>query len=275
MLGRCGLAWILLCLISVDVAIGDEKLPVTRGEASTESPADMSQSSALNWTLFLALAIAITHITSPATRRLVQSREASFGSFGGGMASGYVFIHLFGELSEGEQVFGDRLHLFILIGFLAYYGAEFYLSRRAKYDQPGTFDNFHIELVLYWVYSWLMVYSLPDELSANGLGILPIVAALTLHICFADADLGTLAPRRFDRIGRWVLATAPLAGWVTDLYFFADNPMVSDGLTALMAGFVMGKLFRHELPQDQSSSFLWYLAGSATFVTIDFFTRGA
>ena len=111
-------------------------------------------------------------------------------------------------------------------------------------------------------------------MTENGLGFLPVIAALMLRLCFADADLGSASPVAFDKAGRFILATAPFVGWATDLFFFADNPNVSDVLTALMAGSVIYKLFRHELPEEGHSSFYWFLGGTICFVTLDFLARG-
>ena len=98
---------------------------------------------------------------------------------------------------------------------------------------------------------------------------MPVMAAMVLHLSFSDADMGAAHPSEFDRAGRFVLASAPLIGWVTDLFVFSANPMVSDVLTALMAGSVIYKLFRHELPDHEQSSFRWFLGGTACFVVLD------
>lgn len=234
-----------------------------------DSTHGMDHKSALVWTLALSLILGAVHVGSPFIRRLIQSRERSVGSFGGGMAAGYVFIHLLAELDKGHALFGERIHVCVLIGFLAYYGGEYYVATHQKQTNEETPGRFRVEILLAWLYSWLLVYTLPDLFAENGLAILPVVAAVILHVCFVDSHLGHANQVRFDKWGRFVLATAPLVGWITDLFYFDDDPAVSDILTALMAGSVIYKLFRHELPHDRESSFGWFVSGATVFLVLD------
>ena len=49
-------------------------------------------------------------------RQVIESHEHQFGSFGGGMAAWYVFVHLFPELDAGHDFIGDRIDGVVLIG---------------------------------------------------------------------------------------------------------------------------------------------------------------
>lgn len=249
------------------------------GETTNEqsaSPVAMAPESALDWTFALACVIALTHAASPWFRSIIEPHEKRFGSFGGGMAAGYVFIHLFGELDSGHKLVGDRIHLFILAGFLFYCGVEYYLQQSRGRENSPLSDGRGclIEVVLGSIYTWLIIYSMPESLMHNGMNVLPIVLALILHLSFADAHLCRQYPRHFVSWGRYVVATAAIVGWLTDLFYFADNPFVSDLLTALLAGSVMYKLFKHELPDNRESSFFWFLIGTLSFLGLDLLARG-
>ena len=85
---------------------------------------------------------------------------------------------------------------------------------------------------------------------------------------YADYRLGAEYPRQFDRWGRYVLATAPLAGWLVDLLHVERDPLVSDVVTALLAGSILYTIVRRELPQDEHSSFPWFLAGALVYLVL-------
>ena len=255
--------------VAVVLLLGWIAFPALAAEGEAEEQATvMGQASALNWTLALACVLAATHLFSSVLWNFVETHEDKVGSFGGGLAAGYVFLHLFAELDKGHELVGDRIHLFVLAGFLVYYGIEFYTKQhRAKSQSPrAEFNRCLIEVGLGWVYSWLIIYAMPEALSQNGISLAPVALALVLHLFYADFHLGKQYPEHFHRWGRYVLASAPLVGWLVDLFSFADDPLVSDLLTALLAGSVIYKLFKHELPEDRRSDFAWFLIGTMCFL---------
>ena len=263
--------------VSLFVCLASTSADERPKEASTETakPLVMDKADALNWTMVFAVTIAAAHIVSPKMRQVIESHEHQFGSFGGGMAAGYVFVHLFPELDAGHDFIGDRIDGVVLIGLLMYYGAEVYLARkRLKHPETEGKHGFGIEISLGWVYTWLILYSLPDELTENGLTLVPGLIAVILHLVFSDSHLGKSYPKRFDGYGRFVLASAALAGWATDLFYFEDDPLISDVLTALLAGSVVYKLFKHEMPDGNKSSFGWFLVGTVSFTALDLLARG-
>lgn len=53
--------------------------------------------------LVAALALAALHLAAPRIRRLPLVPERATGSFAGGLAVAYVFLHLLPEIAEGNR----------------------------------------------------------------------------------------------------------------------------------------------------------------------------
>jgi hypothetical protein len=94
--------------------------------------------------LLITLLLAALHVAAPRVRALPGVPEAAMGSFAGGLAVTYVFLHLLPELAEGNEAIGEALSdvlrptplldlgvfLVALVGFTAFYGLERLADRR-------------------------------------------------------------------------------------------------------------------------------------------------
>lgn len=236
-----------------------------------ESQKTMSEDQALDWSLAVAVCLAATHLSAPVLRRFIEAHEAKISSIGGGMAASYVFIHLMTELDEGGELIGAKIHHFVLFGFIVYYGVEYYLQHLkhgVDAAEPRRL-NFVVQIGIGWVYTWLIMYTMPESLQKSGFKLVPAVVALVLHLIYSNFHLGNEFPKLFKRWGRFILASAAIIGWAGDVVYFDDNPAVSNLLVATLAGAVIYKLCRYELPDEQKSSFVWFLVGVLVFVALD------
>ena len=94
--------------------------------------------------LVIAVVLALLHLAAPRIRRLPFVPERATGSFAGGLAVAYVFLHLLPEIAEGNESIGEALSrvvqptplldlgifLVALAGFAAFYGLERLADRR-------------------------------------------------------------------------------------------------------------------------------------------------
>jgi hypothetical protein len=231
----------------------------------------MSDAIVLDWALAVAALLAMLHVAAPQLRGVLRRHTAVVGSLGGGMAVTYVFLHLFPELEIGESIFGRRIHVLVLAGFLVYYGLEHSLGLRESKHGTEVMKRgrFICDLTLAWTYSWLLLYALPDSLKTESLAIIPLLLAVGLHQAHADFELSEAYERGFDSWGRYVLASGPLAGWVTDLFCFKSDPLVSSVCTALLAGSCLYKTFKRQLPESGNARFRWFLAGVVLFILLN------
>lgn len=147
-------------------------------EGAEEAVPALTNEATLDWTLLVAAVLAATHITAPFFRKVIERHEEQVSSFGGGMAAGYVFLHLMSELDIGHELVGRRIHLFVLAGFVLYYGLEFRLEKKKQRTEDGQTDSLacFTHVAFGWVYSWLIIYSFPETLQQEGLRVLPVIA---------------------------------------------------------------------------------------------------
>jgi len=226
----------------------------------------------LDWALAVAVVLALLHIAAPQLRGVLKRHLAVIGSLGGGMAVTYVFLHLFPELEAGKSIFGERVHVLVLVGFVAYYGVEHSMGLRESKHGAEVMQRsrFILELGLAWIYGWLMLYALPDSLKSEGLTIIPLLLAVGLDQVHDDFELSEAFEKDFDTWGRYVIASGPLLGWVTDVFYFENNPLVSSTCTAVLAGSCLYRTFKDQLSASGKSPFRWFLAGVVLFMLLHF-----
>jgi hypothetical protein len=107
--------------------------------------ADLSTTQSVVGALAIGLLLAGLHLAAPRIRKLPFIPETATGSFAGGLAVAYVFLHLLPEIAEGNEAIGEALadavrptplldlgiFLVALLGFTAFYGLERLADRSA------------------------------------------------------------------------------------------------------------------------------------------------
>ena len=142
----------------------------------------------------------------------------------------YVFLHLFREIADGKDVVGPHIFLIVLCGFLLYYCVEDLVETRllkepADENSPIAQMHFRLVILFKWIYSWLVIYALPEAVRHEGAHVIPAILAVGLHILHDDVELAERYEKHYAHEGRYILALAPLVGWVCDLYFFETDEM--------------------------------------------------
>ena len=234
----------------------------------------MSDSITLDWAALVAVTLALVHLAAPYTREVLAEHAASLGVFGSGMAVGYVFIHLFNEIDAGHDLIGNRIHLVMLVGFLVYFWVERRAPEKSREEQEAPRSRLDLRLAFGWLYGWLLLYALPDAVKQNGFLVVAPLMGVCLHLLYEDFHEAHGNARRFDAFDRFVLASGPIAGWLTDLFFFEDDAVVSDILTAFLAGSVLYKVFSREMPRGRDFNLAWFAGGVVLFAVLDGLGRG-
>jgi len=216
-----------------------------------------------------AAAIGVLHLLATQIRPLLSGRAPMVNSFAGGMSASYVFLHLLPELDEGHEVVGELIFLFVLVGFVVYYGLERHISKSQPTAGDGArHSSFRLSLGGYWLYNWLIVFGLPDGPSVSAIHVSLMTVAIGLHLLHSDYAIGSEYPEMFNRWGRFVVACAPLVGLLCRFSFRPDGELVKDILTAVLAGSVIYSVFKKELPNPERSSFQWFFVGIGVYTLL-------
>ncbi|MGB7407954.1 MAG: hypothetical protein WA908_05570 [Pontixanthobacter sp.] len=235
-------------------------------------------------TLPMASAFAAIHLLVGRLRFLDTAPRSAWLSFAGGVAVGYVFLHVLPELGLHGGVFAETtglsahlaeamVYTLSLAGLALFYGVEraILVSRddpalpeQEERPSDGVFW-LHIAATSILVMTITYLLNHREDTSIAGLAIYFI--AMALH--FVTTDFGSRAhhPEIYDRIGRYVLAAATLAGWA--LGQSVELPELAIGcLFAFIAGAIILTVLKEELPEERRSRFGPFLGGAALYAAL-------
>jgi len=195
-------------------------------------------------------------------------RRTTLAAVGGGMAVTYVFLQLIPELEREHEIFGSFAHLLLLVGFVAFFGIEHLLLRRGqpvRRSEAARTGALPLHLGLYWIYSCLVLCGSPEHMQRSPLHASLISLTMGLHFLSTDIHLEETYGTPFDRWGRWVLATGPIAGFAFNTWSEGMQERFADLFLGLLGGVVLLKVGRDELPGHEEASFLPFLGGVLLF----------
>jgi hypothetical protein len=243
---------------------------------------DEQPSTAVSLVVALALSAVLAglHLAAPRIRTFSLVPERVLGSFAGGLAIAYVFLHLLPELAAGNEAVGEALSdvieptplfelgifMVALTGFTVFYGLERLSQRgRSGTERAGAY---WLHLGSFGVYNALITYGMALRVRTGLVFALLFVLAMGLHFVLTDRGLEEHYPRRFAASGRMVLAGALLLGWVLSAVAAPTSTLVVALLTALLSGSILLNVFKEELPSDRRSSFGWFLTGLLLYAAL-------
>jgi hypothetical protein len=216
--------------------------------------------------ILFAVCLMAIHFLAPYCQGFVERHEEQIGSLGRGLAVTYVFLHLFEEIESGRETIGHPIYLLMLIGFLVYYGLEHRIEMKIAHESvdprhPAVRLQFATIMFFKWVYSWLIIYSIPSTIREDGMFLLPGLIAVCLHVLHDDVEMVSRFKQHYQHEGRVILALAPWAGWWAHRILHPQNSHLSHILTALLAGSVLYSTFSGELREHRKSVFGWFVIG--------------
>lgn len=256
---------------------------------ATPAAASMSVQAALLASLAVTAALVVLHLLAQRVHALPGVPQGAVGSFAGGLAVAYVFLHLLPELSEGGRVIGEVLgdvlvptpllelsvFLVALTGFALLYGLERLAahrgsgrSTRAGAGEPAV-GIYWLHLGSYAVYNGLITYTMPLRFRTGVLFALLFSLAMGLHFVLTDRSLSEHYPRRFRHTGRFLLSGALVGGWLLAAVLAPPRTLVVLLLTALLAGGILLNVLKEELPSvSDRSSYPWFLGGLVLYAAL-------
>ena len=177
---------------------------------------------------------------------------------------GVQTAHIVAAAPESSEFLQFHLYLVALAGLLLYFVVDRYRARRPSGQGILLFHG-----LAFAGYNALVGYLL-DHLATHRAGYVPFVllaAVMAVHLFAIDHQLRTWHSAAFDRVLRWVMAGAVLAGWLGSRLWH-----VSAGTFAvwssLLAGAILINVFNEELPRDDRGSLPAFLLGVAVVVAV-------
>ncbi len=248
-------------------------------------------------TLAMAIAFAGVHLFVGRLRFLDVEPRSAWLSFAGGVAVGYVFLHVLPELGSHSGIFAHAtglaeplaeglVYTLSLAGLALFYGVEkLILANRqnvaaAPRSDPQSKDGkagaarAQPESGTFWLHiaatSLLVIvitYLLNHREDYGVAGLTIYFVAMLLH--FVSADFGSRAhhPEIYDAAGRHVLAAATMAGWA--LGQLVELPELAIGcLFAFVAGAIVLVILKEELPEERESRFAPFVGGAVLYAAL-------
>jgi hypothetical protein len=197
-------------------------------------------------------------------------------SFGAGMTSAYVFVHVMPEMHGAREAFaksvsielryeGMAIYFVGLLGFLVFYGLD-HLRQRANATADSEEDRaaFKIHLGGFAAYVGLISYLLVHLLEETPGSIVLYAVAISLHFLTVDHSLREEYGAAYDSAGRYLLASAALLGWGLGQAMALPTHVVAM-LVAFISGAIMVNSMISELPADKDGRFVPFMLGGLLY----------
>lgn len=236
-------------------------------------------------TFLLATGFVFIHLFSRYLPFLDNVPRSRLLSAAGGISVAYVFIHLLPELNKHNEVldnniqsdalkfFENHTYIVAMIGLAIFYGLERMVKTSKKKQQKKNNMNraskgvFWIHIASFFLYNSLIGYLLLHGEQETIEGLIFYFIALAVHFITSDHSLREAHKELYDRIGRWLLAAAILAGWAIGIIVEVNENVIAV-LFAVLTGGVILNVMKEELPEERESNFWAFAAGMAGYTLL-------
>ena len=228
------------------------------------------------------LLLALLHFFGGRLRFLAGVPRSIWLSCAGGVSVAYVFLHLFPELSEGQEHVEEALGLFpflehhiylmALIGLAIFYGLErMVIESRDEVRQQGKEKTssglFWVHIGSFAVYNALIGYLLFQREEGPLNTLILFTVAMALHFIVNDFGLQEHHHETYSKTGRWVLVVAIVVGWAVGYVV-----EISEAAVALVVAFIGGgivlNVLKEELPERRKSRYWAFLLGATLYAIL-------
>ncbi|MFC7044380.1 hypothetical protein ACFQH6_02215 [Halobacteriaceae archaeon GCM10025711] len=223
-----------------------------------------------------ALALAAIHLLVGEGVDTDTGAGRSALSAAGGAAVAYVFVLLLPEVAHfaaehpsvaAGSLTEEAIYGVALAGFVVFYGLEVLIARDAAAQSAARPAVFWGYIAVFALYSGLIGYLLFHQELPGVLNLLLYAVAMGLHFSITDHGIRRHLGAQYDRVGRWVLAGATLAGAAVGLATLG-RPLVITGLFAFVSGGIILNVIKEELPHPRRGRFLSFLGGALAYTLV-------
>lgn len=231
--------------------------------------------------LLATLFLMAFHALSPWFSKNLPGSGVAYGSFAGGVAVAYVFLHMLPNLVEynkpvGEFLLADNrltpfaelmIYIISLCGFMVYYGFDL-LALKSRERTGGEKQVYALHLGMFMLYNFLITYTMSLRAATSVTATIIFTAAMSLHFVLTDRKFSRLYPGSFRKSGRFLLIAALFSGWLCTVIFDPVNVLIAAFMVAFLAGSVLLNVFREELPAPSLTSYCWFTGGALLIIAI-------
>lgn len=204
-------------------------------------------------------------------------------SFAGGISVAYVFIHIFPELAENQDILREHTalsflqhHVYIiaLFGLLLFYGLEKSAKQSSQSTRTGINDEMPQNLNIFWIhvtsfaiYNGIIGYLLVHRNNNEGTSLIWFTLAMAFHFVVNDYSLIEHYKKTYKNKGRWIITLAILAGWAIGVLWEIPEYWIAI-LFSFIAGGTILNVLKEELPNERKSNFWAFSFGMLIYAGI-------
>jgi len=225
--------------------------------------------------------LCVCHYLSPEVKRLKRIDPAQVISFSGGVAVGYVFLHMLPELVESRDKIHELLQhyttmtplkdlivFFIaLLSFELYYLMEYICHKSDLSNISINRRTFRFTLGFYFVYNFLLTYTLILRVATGIFYAFLFTLAMGLHFVLTDRHIKRYFPHLFDFKSRLILLFALIAGFVFST-IIQVNVYIASLLTAFLSGAILYNAFSEEITLTKQTRIAFFFFGTIIMASI-------
>ncbi|RXJ02437.1 hypothetical protein DS745_06965 [Anaerobacillus alkaliphilus] len=196
-------------------------------------------------------------------------------SLSGGLAVSYVFVYVLPSLHSEQQKLQDyadtltmdsELYFIGLLGLLIFYGVEKVVSGTNEKGNEDRLASFWLQTIFFTIYNMLIAYTVVASL-IEGFQALFYGIAIGLHFIAVAHDLWRKSPKRYNQIGRYVLASGIFIGWVIGLSTSLSS-IAQSMIFAFISGAMILNVLKNELPKERDAHFPTFAFAIVTYTSI-------
>jgi hypothetical protein len=204
-------------------------------------------------------------------------------SAAGGISIAYVFVDIMPEMARMQAIFANasfgyqlpfpnhRVYTSALVGFITFYSLENMIvtsrpNRQVNTNEGGSLISW-VHIIGFGFYSALVGYLLQIEKDQRLGSLVLYTLAMFFHFWLVDHSLRVEHKDLYDSFGRWVIASAVLAGWTLGIAGVSSD-FVLPTLMGFLAGGVVVNSIKKELPEKGEGRALPFVLGALVYALL-------
>lgn len=204
-----------------------------------------------------------------------QIKRLRWLSFSGGLAVAYVFVYVLPSLHREQQQLKDyastftmasELYFVGLLGLLLFYGVENAVSAAQEKGKAKNGGFFWLQIGFFTVYNMLIAYIVVISY-VKGVQALFYGTAIGLHFIAVAHDLWRKSPERYNKVGRYVLASGIFVGWGIGMMVNLSS-IVQSLIFAFISGAMILNVLKNELPKERDAHFPTFALAIVSYTSI-------